>query len=319
MSASLLGALSLRAADANTSRPSPGALLHATLLGDMGAVRKLLDRGASVNQPVDSTTPLMAAAGCSNASLLRVLLDASANVSEIEDDGSTALLIACHVGCSQAVAMLIKAARDQEVTSLIDLSRHDTETPLSCAMRRALQGSRPHLACVLSLLEARANPESAAARPATTPHLVAAAIYAAQKLGRKGGGGDSPGLQLVRALLAAHANPDAASGASRSQRKSALCVAAATGDDATATALLDGGASVDQPMANGATPLICACAGGGRDFSSISAEPQLRVVATLLARRADPALRKANGASALYCACRTRPEASNPPPPPASD
>ena len=69
MSASLVHALTQRATDIvhmqpAAPQPSPGALLHATLLGDFDAVCKLLERGASSDaaSPQALETALQAAA-----------------------------------------------------------------------------------------------------------------------------------------------------------------------------------------------------------------------------------------------------------------
>jgi ankyrin repeat protein len=248
------------------NRPSAGALLHATLLGDAARVASLLAAGADPNASVGGSTALNAAAGGASAALVDLLLRASASMAHAEEeDGATALHIAAQEGRDATVALLLAAHAN------LDRGRHDGETALALAMRRA-GGSGKHRAVATRLLAARADATHAASsRP---PLLIVACSLPADVR-----------PSFVSSLLACAATPDCVSG--KAQR-TPLCLAAAANDVPTVQHLCAAKATVDLPMSNGATPLACAC--------SHAAEG---CVAVLLEQRADPALRKSNGASPL--------------------
>ena len=176
---SFVQAVEARAADAAKPpirMPPHGALLHATLMGDVDAAHRLLRRGAAVNEAVDGTTPLLVSVGSGSTDLVKLLLEARADVSKTEDDGASPVLIAAHLGLTQVLALLLAHAP----TAIIHRARADGETPLSCSVRRAIQGSTAHYACAISLVKAGALEQPTVTTARHVPHLVSVAGSAAR-------------------------------------------------------------------------------------------------------------------------------------------
>jgi ankyrin repeat protein len=104
-------------------------LLRAALCGDITAVRLLLGYGADPKIPtLDGTTPLMAASGVGWAEgftfeyspdqtleLVKLLLDAGANVNEGNEDGITPLHGAAYKGANKVVQLLVDRGADLAV------------------------------------------------------------------------------------------------------------------------------------------------------------------------------------------------------------
>jgi ankyrin repeat protein len=115
------------------TRPSSQALVEAAESGDMAAVRRLLDKGASPDsvfyENSEHTTALEAAAGSGNVEVARLLLDRGADVNAPGDWGSTATFTAAFVGDPEIVRLLI--SRGGDVNAADDGTR-----PLACALHQ---------------------------------------------------------------------------------------------------------------------------------------------------------------------------------------
>eukprot|EP01045_Picozoa_sp_COSAG04_P000282 COSAG04_NODE_6_length_47123_cov_87.347482_5_plen_1442_part_00 len=94
------------------------ALCEAILNGQVVAVQLLLDRGANPNLPIsDGATPLMHAAAVGSLPIMRLLLEAKAEVDAASPLGSTAFHVVCGYNHPDCAAALIRAGCD---TSLRD-------------------------------------------------------------------------------------------------------------------------------------------------------------------------------------------------------
>jgi ankyrin repeat protein len=304
----------------NVRAASPVA--DAAMKNDLVAVRSLVQQKADVNAPqADGATALHWAVQSDNASMTDLLLGAGANVKATNRFGVTPLALSCINGSAAMIEKLLKAGADANAP-LSELG----ETPLMMASRTgnvdavkvlldhgaavsAKETSKGHNALLWAAAEghqavvklllahgadvnARSNPEIAAA-------------------GGRGGAGGAARQNTAAAPPAPKGCPDpkarrpepvfgAAGGANRTKATgggciTALILATRQNDKDTVRTLLDGGADINLPMADGTTALVVAIINAHFELASY-----------LLGKGADPNLADGKGMAALYGAVDMR-------------
>ena len=209
------------------------ALVQAARRDDLAAVRALIAKRESVNEPSkDGSTPLLWAAYHSDVAMTRTLLAAGAKVNTPNKYGITPLLQASRTGADAVVQALLRAGADPS------LAHPDGETPLMAASHA---GS---LATVRLLAEAGADVNAA-----DTYQKQTALMWAAEQ----------GHTAVIDALLAAKADPNRkAHVTGLEERKhadhatggfTALMFAARNGHSDAVKALIKGGA--DPKITNG--------------------------------------------------------------------
>ena len=209
------------------------ALVQAARRDDLAAVRALIAKRESVNEPSkDGSTPLLWAAYHSDVAMTRTLLAAGAKVNTPNKYGITPLLQASRTGADAVVQALLRAGADPS------LAHPDGETPLMAASHA---GS---LATVRLLAEAGADVNAA-----DTYQKQTALMWAAEQ----------GHTAVIDALLAAKADPNRkAHVTGLEERKhadhatggfTALMFAARNGHSDAVKALIKGGA--DPKLTNG--------------------------------------------------------------------
>ncbi len=255
-------------------------LIAAAENGDRIAVSKLLDQGAAVDtRAVDGTTALhwaaredrldtvllllesgadaraadrygvtalnLAAENGSTA-VLAALLDAGAEIDSLSPIGETALMTASRTGIVDAVALLLDRGADVDARD-----REFEQTALMVAVREA------HAAVVALLLERGADVD-ARTRVGPTPKFVPPC---------KGTGCGSEGVGINRGGLPDRGRRGAVLGGMTS-----LTYAARDGLTAEARLLLEAGADVELPEANGIRPLLMALLNNQLDVARLLLE-----------------------------------------------
>ncbi len=87
----------------------------AVISSNLEAVKQHIEAGADLNEkePFSSSTPLISAATFNKPEIVKALIDAGANLSTKNNDGSTALHSAAFFGRVEIVQMLIDAEADK--------------------------------------------------------------------------------------------------------------------------------------------------------------------------------------------------------------
>jgi uncharacterized protein len=228
----------------------------------------MIRAGATVNGASDPRggTPLMAAAGKGRTELVRVLLDAGAEVDEANRAGQTALALAREAGHDEVVALLIEGGADP------DPAENRAEALIEAVERGAVEQ-------LARLLETGARPDDRDTNDRTA--LVVAATRC------------SPDALVV--LLEHGADPDR----SASDHGTALVAAIDSRECAdretrlaAVQALVDHGADLDAGGADGATALHHAALRGEVDVAWL--------LEALLAHGADLEARAGDGRTALH-------------------
>jgi ankyrin repeat protein len=126
-----------------TDRDGTTALMFAAQQGYTEIVRVLIEAGANLNLPRKryGLTALMLAASEARADVLQTLVAAGADVNAKNDDGSTALMIAAHKGHLMVVQILLGAGAD------VNLQDKDEDSALKLAAQEG------HSSVVKALLE----------------------------------------------------------------------------------------------------------------------------------------------------------------------
>lgn len=98
-------------------------LFSAVVLGNISAIKTILQRNADVNSRVKETgmTPVMMAVKVKNAQVLRYLITSGADINLQNNEGQTALHISCILGLDEMFAILIKSGAN---ISIIDKKNH---------------------------------------------------------------------------------------------------------------------------------------------------------------------------------------------------
>ncbi len=142
---------SLKAADVLLSHPAididalnrtgESALMMAALKGEVAGARRLLGRGAKVNQP--GWSALHYAAAGTEVLLVRLLMEKGADVNAASPNGSTPLMMAAQYGSEDSVKVLLAGGADVRRRNQRDLRASDF----------ARLGGRENLAMSLAKLE----------------------------------------------------------------------------------------------------------------------------------------------------------------------
>ena len=151
--------------DPNRRGPSPQPewpMFSAAALGYLEVVRMLLEAGADMNaENQDRSTALMFAAHNGHLEVVQVLLEAGADKNAAKQDGATALMFAAHNGHLEVVQVLLEAGADKNA------AKQDGATALMLAAEDG------HLEVVQVLLEAGADKNAAKQDGATALMLAA--------------------------------------------------------------------------------------------------------------------------------------------------
>lgn len=217
----------------NSGPASTTALYTAASSGDVTAIKRELDRGASVDEVSASElarggmTALMAAAVSGKPEAVRALLAGGAKVSARSKDGKTPLMYAALYGDAATVRVLLDAGAPWDARS------EDHWTPLMFAANRG------DAASLEALIAAGANVEAKNKWGQT-------ALMAATRSGD---------AAKVRTLLGAGANVNVADNSG----ETAVSIAAASGDEVPVElleALLSAKPDLKLASAEGVTPLM---------------------------------------------------------------
>ena len=130
-------------ADVNAVVPGDGSpLIAAARRGDMRAVQLLLDRGADVTLEVSGDgNPLIAAARGGHVEIVTLLLNRGADVDHVVAGDENPLIQACETGRLEVVKLLIARGADVNARVLADVYsgngrvEQERRTPLSVAQR----------------------------------------------------------------------------------------------------------------------------------------------------------------------------------------
>jgi ankyrin repeat protein len=271
--------------------PADSRVADAAERHDLAAVRTLLKARAGVNgrQP-DGATALAWAAHWDDGELADVLVKAGADVNGADDHGVTPLALACANGSAAMASRLLAAGANPNA------ARSTGETPLMTAART---GSVELVRSLIARGAAVDANGTAAQQTAlmwaaaeSHPQVVRTLVEAGASVGAKSAGGFTPLLfaarqgdaESARILLDAGADVHTAA----PDGNSALTIATASGREAVALLLIERGAD-----ANGA----------GAGFTALHAavpKDMRRVVAALLAHRADPNARLRTAPASLF-------------------
>jgi len=309
----------------------PSTVVDAAMAGNRDALRALLQNGADVNTSLaDGMTALHFAAVKNDADMAAMLLVAGANPKATTRlGGYTPLLLASRTGNAEAMAALLAGGADPNgatvngTTPLMLAAAAGKEEAVKLLLDKradvnAREKAREETALMFAAAAARADVirllMGAGADAKATTKVVDLAHFAKEEQerfaqflrqqggqaaqgGRRGRGEGTGGIdrQYLYPELVGYQGGLAA-----------LHLAARQGSIDAVTALLDGGASVNQRSAGDhITPLIIATMNGHFDLAKM-----------LLEKGADPNLAEDNGATPLYAAinCVWAPKALYPQP-----
>lgn len=127
--------------------PCENPLCFAAAFGSLTAVKAILGSGEDVNQPVNDVaiTALYLAAYYDHIALVKLLIEAGADVDKKTTNGSTSLDVAAQNGHTSCVMALLRAGAD------VNLAFNDGRTPIYYAARFG------HETCVALLIRAGAD------------------------------------------------------------------------------------------------------------------------------------------------------------------
>jgi ankyrin repeat protein len=240
------------------------SLSNAVRKGNVNAVKKLLNNGASVNQADKyGGTPLIIASGLGRADIVKLLLAKGANVNKANNNGNTPLYIASREGHPEVVKVLLAAPG-------IDVNKagKDGATPLIIA------SWKDHAEVVKLLLSKGANINKAN-NEGDTP------LIAASYRGR---------IEIVKFLLAKGADVNKSGGKAGD---TPLIIASWKGHTEIVKLLLANGADANKMDKDGETALY-----------SASEEDHAGIVEILLKAGADPNKANNKGDTPLFVATR---------------
>lgn len=331
--AGIIGMLLAAGADVESANAEgQTALMVVARTGNVDAARLLLDKGAKVNatESFGGQSALMWAAAESQPAMIRLLLEHGASINArgaVRDwqtritaeprpkdrhrGGFTPLLYAAREGCIECARELVKGGAD------MNLADPDRETPLVLAL------INQHFDFAAYMISAGANPDK-------WDLYGRSPLYAAVDLSTlpTGGRSDVPATdkttanEVIEMLLKAGANPniqlklrppyrnvpfDRGGDNMLSTGATALLRASKAGDNIVAMKLLlEHGALVDLPNADGVTPLMTA-AGMGHGTNPTRGRYQtdedgVEAVKLLLKAGANAQLRAASGQTAMHAA-----------------
>ncbi|PQE03561.1 ankyrin repeat-containing protein [Rutstroemia sp. NJR-2017a BVV2] len=221
-------------------------------------VKLLLEAGANVeSKDSNSQTPLWWAARNSNIAIVKLLLEAGANIESKDSNGQTPLWWAARISNTDMVKLLLEAGANFESKD------SNSETPLWWAARNS------NIAIVKLLLEAGANIESKDSNGQTplwwaawisNTDMVKLLLEAGANIESKDSNSETPLLRaarnsniaIVKLLLEAGANIESKD----SNGQPPLWWAARNNNIAMVTLLLEAGANIELKDSNSQTPLL---------------------------------------------------------------
>jgi uncharacterized protein len=267
------------------------ALANAAMNRDLAAVRALIKQKADVNstQP-DGTTPLMWAVKNNDAEMVDLLLAAGADVKVPTEDGATALYQAAVNGNAPIVEKLLTAGAEANATFL--------STGETALMEAARTGS---LGAAAALLDHGADVNAREKLRGTTPLMWAASQDHPEMIKLLVEHGADVNAQSNRGKdkVSSGSSPGARSAPVASQLVKGgltpLVYTAREGFMASAKALVDTKADVNETTADGSTPLLVAVQNGHYDVAKF-----------LVDSRANVSLANQKGWSPLYLAVKNR-------------
>ena len=279
-------------ADANAAEGDGLSTLHwAARSGEPEIAKMLLDAGATVDATTrnGAYTPLHEASKAGNASVARVLLEAGADpAARTTAGGATPLHFAAVSGSAAAVEVLLESGAE------IDAREAESEqTPLTWA------AASNDLETVSALLDGGADP-NAATRVVDVVQVFEDARKARELYEQRKKNGDaesevvtaedpeSTGDELEQSEPRVLTFADLVS---KKGGLTPLLLAARQGHRDVVMRLLDGGADINHPTAEGSSPLLIATINGHFDLGL-----------ELLERGADPNLPAHSGIAPLYAA-----------------
>lgn len=262
-------------------------LLLASMNGDPGVTRALLDAGANANSAnANGTTALMLAASSGNPDAIQVLLEHGAGVNTRESaHGQTALMFAAALNRSAAVKVLLNHGADPEIaTSVRELERVRVDSNGNVAYQAPLPkrvaGGAP------SAQTGPPAPEAAQRLSVAVQQTKSDLDLFSRALGFKSAAFRHAALTQA-ADSSSHAfkrvGPEFLGG------MTALLYAAREGHDEAVRALLEGHAQIDRSNADKLTPLVVAIINGHLDLAK-----------DLLDHGANPNLATNTGLTPLY-------------------
>ncbi|WP_138433973.1 ankyrin repeat domain-containing protein [Winogradskyella algicola] len=116
-------------ATSNKKIAKPSIDIHgAVVTGNLKAVKQHIDAGTDINQKeaMSASTPLMSAVTFNKPRIAKALIDANANLSVKNNDGSTALHNAAFFGRIEMVKMLLDAGADKSVKNNFGATPRET-------------------------------------------------------------------------------------------------------------------------------------------------------------------------------------------------
>ena len=248
--------------------------------GSAAVAKALLKAGADVNvrTTTSGVTPLHMAASSGSAESVSALIDAKADVNAKENEaGQTPLIFAAGLNRVEAIKVLLERGADPSVsTKVIDVAKFSALDRAASDLQR-------------KVIEGFVGKES---EKPPTPSQVQAAIHAGREVLRTGK--IPPPDPNAPPNPRANFNPEEINPPVATKGgMTALLHAARQGYIASAEALLDGGAQIDQQNAgDGTTPLLTAIINGQFDMAMV-----------LIKRGANPNIAaKNNGVSPLWAA-----------------
>jgi ankyrin repeat protein len=284
-------ALLKQGADVNAAQGDGMTALHwAASHGELDLAQMLIYAGANLRAAtrINGYTPLFLAARAGQAPIVDVLLENGADAKAVSTTGSTPLMLAAAAGSVEAVQLLIDAGADIQAR---ETARGQTALMFAAAYDRS---------AVVALLAKRGADLTITSKVVDLYDLTREEQRAAPAAGAGTGGG---GRAEARPAAAATAPkrpqiPGLDRGYNYTELiayqggMTALLFAAREGYTASARALLDAGASVNQPRhGDRTTPLLMATLNGHFDLAKY-----------FLDRGADPTLAAENGVTPLYAA-----------------
>ncbi len=252
--------------------------------GSVAVTKALIKAGADVNAKTTNSgvTPMHMAASSGSADLINALADAKADVNAKETEAEqTPLIFAAGLNRAEAIKALMARGADPSIsTKVIDIAKFTAlDRAAADKQRKVIEGF------ISKDSEAKASPSQ-----------VAAAIEAGREIMRSGKipprDPNAPVDPNVRNFNPEEINPPVATKGGMT----ALLHAARQGYLEAATALLDGGANVNQVNAgDGTSPLLSAVINGQFDMAML-----------LINRGANPNITsKRDGVSPLWAAVNT--------------
>ncbi len=115
--------------EAKVKVDKPGVNIHtAVLSGNLEVIKQHIKAGTNINEKdaMSGSTPLISAATFDKPEIVKVLIDAKANLSIKNNDGSTALHSAAFFGRIEIVQMLIDAKADKTIRNNFNATPRET-------------------------------------------------------------------------------------------------------------------------------------------------------------------------------------------------